>query len=72
MILDASQTLDPAEQFWQRWPSLPAVANGRIVAIPAEHVTLPGPDLERGLAILTDALADGPRPAAAVGVEERP
>jgi iron complex transport system substrate-binding protein len=69
VILDASQTLDPAEQFWQRWPSLPAVANGRIVEIPADHVTLPGPDLERGLAILTDALA-GDAPSGAAGVAE--
>jgi len=58
VILDASQTPEPAVQFWQRWPSLPAVADGRVVTISAAEVTLPGPHLERALAILSAALAD--------------
>lgn len=72
VILDASQTLDPPEQFWQRWPSLPAVAKGRVVAIPADDVTLPGPHLERGLAILTKALAAPSRRSVPGGEEEQP
>lgn len=58
VILDASRDLEPAARYWARWPSLPAVAKGRVVAIPAERVTLPGPYLEPGLRILRDALAD--------------
>jgi len=58
VILDASQTPEPAVQFWQRWPSLPAVADGRVVTISAAEVTLPGPHLERALAIISAALAD--------------
>jgi ABC-type Fe3+-hydroxamate transport system substrate-binding protein len=60
VILDASQTPEPAQRFWQRWPSLPAVASRRVVAIPAAEVTLPGPYLERGLEILAKALASVP------------
>ena len=72
VILDASQTLDPPKQFWQRWPSLPAVENGRVVAIPADDVTLPGPHLERGLAILTKALAAASQRSTPGGDAERP
>lgn len=57
VILDATETPEPAAGFWARWPSLPAVANGRVVSIPADEVTLPGPHLERGLQILSGALA---------------
>ena len=60
VILDASD--DPAEAaaYWSRWPSLPAVAQGRVVTIPASAVTLPGPDLDRGLRILAEALQPPP------------
>lgn len=57
VILDATETPEPAAEFWARWPSLPAVASGRVVSIPADEVTLPGPHLERGLQILSSALA---------------
>ena len=56
VILDASETPEPAADYWAQWPSLPAVANGRVVAIPASRVTLPGPYLETGLEILAAAL----------------
>ena len=62
VILDASETPEPAAEFWRRWPSLPAVSGGRVVAIPAAEVTLPGPHLERGLEILRNALAPAPAP----------
>ncbi len=68
VILDASQDPSDAATWWSRWPSLPAVASGRVVAVPAAEVTLPGPYVERGLKRLADALhaapAGGPGPAA--------
>jgi len=57
LILDASEDPEPALAHWQRWPSLPAVANGRVVPLVASDVTLPGPHLERALAILAKAVA---------------
>jgi ABC-type Fe3+-hydroxamate transport system substrate-binding protein len=62
LILDASEDPEPAQQHWQRWPSLPAVASGRVVPLVASEVTLPGPYLERALATLSRAVA-GEAPA---------
>ena len=57
LILDASEDPEPAQTYWQRWPSLPAVAAGRVVPLVAAEVTLPGPHIERALAILARAVA---------------
>ena len=59
VILDASEDPADAARYWSRWPSLPAVATGRVVAVPASEVTLPGPSLDRGLRILSEALRRG-------------
>lgn len=59
VILDATEEGEPAERFWARWPSLPAVASGRVVAVPGDRVMLPGPDLDGGLRILREALNPG-------------
>lgn len=59
VILDATDAGEPAAQFWARWPSLPAVASGRVVAVPGDRVILPGPHLDGGLRILRDALDPG-------------
>lgn len=59
VILDASEDPEDAASYWSRWPSLPAVATGRVVAVPAREVTLPGPHLDRGLRILSQALHGG-------------
>lgn len=56
VILDASQDPMAASRYWARWPSLPAVANDRVIALRAQEVTLPGPYVERGLRILAEAL----------------
>jgi iron complex transport system substrate-binding protein len=56
VILDASDDPQDAAGYWSRWPSLPAVAAGRVVSVPARQVTLPGPGLEHGLRILSEAL----------------
>jgi len=50
VILDASEDAEDAAAYWSRWPSLPAVAKGRVVALPPAEVTLPGPYPDRGLA----------------------
>jgi iron complex transport system substrate-binding protein len=58
VILDASD--DPTEPaaWWARWPSLPAVAAGRVVRI-EDTVMLPGPYPDRSLAILSERLGLG-------------
>ncbi len=56
VILDASGDSEQALSYWSRWPSLPAVASGRVVAVPPAEVTLPGPYPERGLERLAEAL----------------
>jgi ABC-type Fe3+-hydroxamate transport system substrate-binding protein len=66
LILDVSEDPQPAAEHWGRWPSLPAVANARVVALPAPQVTLPGPHLERALELVARAVA-GESPAAASG-----
>jgi len=59
VILDASQDPTDPASYWARWPSLPAVAAGRVVAVPASEVTLPGPRPDRALRILSEALYRG-------------
>ena len=69
LILDASEDPEDARSYWQRWPSLPAVKRGRVVALSASAVTLPGPRLDRAVAILTRAVRGDAAPSAA---EPRP
>jgi iron complex transport system substrate-binding protein len=56
VILDSDSSAQPAPAYWSRWPSIPAVARGRVVGVPAGEVTLPGPDLDRALVTLARAL----------------
>jgi len=56
VILDSDSDPQPARDYWARFASLPAVAAGRVVAVPAAEVTLPGPDLDRALWTLARAL----------------
>ena len=56
VILDSDSDPAPAARYWARWPSLPAVEHGRVVAVDAGDVTLPGPDLDRALVKLARAL----------------
>jgi ABC-type Fe3+-hydroxamate transport system substrate-binding protein len=56
LILDAADPPEEAETHWSRWPSLPAVADGRIVAVPAKQITLPGPYVDRAVRWLADAV----------------
>jgi iron complex transport system substrate-binding protein len=61
VILDASAgAAADAPKYWARWPSLPAVKQGRVVAVPDGVVTLPGPWLDNALFTLDAALARKP------------
>lgn len=63
VILDASENAAAdASKYWARWPSLPAVAQGRVVAVPEGVVTLPGPWLDVALGTLDAAIAAKPKP----------
>jgi iron complex transport system substrate-binding protein len=62
LILDASDDPEAASAYWQRWPSLPAVAQKRVVPISAAEVTLPGPRLDRAVAILARAVRGEAKP----------
>jgi ABC-type Fe3+-hydroxamate transport system substrate-binding protein len=42
--------------FWSRWPSLPAVAADRVLAVDARRISLPGPDLDHSLRALAIAV----------------
>lgn len=56
VILDAAADPEPAAAYWSRWSSLPAVRTGRVVAVDAGLVTLPGPQLDRALHALARAI----------------
>jgi iron complex transport system substrate-binding protein len=58
LLLDASDPAgtEDAVRYWARWPSLPAVRAGRVVALAPGAVTLPGPWLDRALDLLADAV----------------
>lgn len=45
-----------ALEFWSRWPSLPAVRLGRVLALDPTRVSLPGPDLDLALRALAVAV----------------
>jgi iron complex transport system substrate-binding protein len=56
VIIDSSEDPVPAIEHWSRWTSIPAVAAGRVVAIPQGLVTLPGPYLDRSLRTMVAAI----------------
>ncbi|MEZ4332110.1 MAG: helical backbone metal receptor [Myxococcota bacterium] len=58
LLLDLSPQSEAGDalDFWQRWPSLPAVATGRVLTLDATRVSLPGPDLDRALRELAEAV----------------
>jgi iron complex transport system substrate-binding protein len=62
-ILDASDDPVVPARYWQRWPSIPAVANGRALFLPAT-ATFPGPYIDRALRALALQLAGAMAPAA--------
>lgn len=56
VLIDLTEGPDPARAYWTRHPSLPAVSQDRVHAVPPGDVSMPGPDLDRALAILAGAL----------------
>jgi iron complex transport system substrate-binding protein len=56
LILDASEDAQEPGAYWARWPSLPAVAKGRVQRLAAAEITLPGPYPERSLARVAQAV----------------
>ena len=57
VLLDTSQdAAGGGLDYWQRWPALPAVRNGRVLHIDPERFTLPGPALGDALRSLASAL----------------
>ena len=48
LILDASNDPIAAEEYWRRWPSIPAVMNQRTLLLPFA-ATFPGPFIDRAL-----------------------
>ena len=61
---------DPAV-FWSRWPSIPAVAHGRVVRMDPGLIGMPGPYLDRATLRLAASLY-GPELAARIEAESRP
>ena len=54
MSLDAGRIA--GAEYWMRWPTIPAVAQRRVLHLDAELVTMPGPALDRALRALARAL----------------
>ena len=61
LILDVADPVGGALGHWQRWPSLPAVRAGRVLALDDSGLTMPGPHLDRALERLI-AHVDGRSP----------
>ena len=64
VILDASRDTESAAAYWARWPSLPAVAAGRVIDVDASQVTMPGPHIDRALEVLAEAVRRQSHPLA--------
>jgi iron complex transport system substrate-binding protein len=60
LILDAADPAAEARAHWGHWPSLPAVARGRVQTLDRQ-LTIPGPYLDRALAQLADRVRGDPR-----------
>jgi ABC-type Fe3+-hydroxamate transport system substrate-binding protein len=56
VILDSSDSPVEAQEYWSKWPSLPAVKNGRVIPLSTGVVTLPGPYLDRALLAIASAI----------------
>jgi ABC-type Fe3+-hydroxamate transport system substrate-binding protein len=61
VIIDSSADPINAVEHWSRWMSIPAVAEGRVVAVPHGLVTLPGPYLDRSLLTMVAAIRSADR-----------
>ena len=70
VIIDSADDSVSALEHWSHWPSIPAVAAGRVVAVLQGIVTLPGPYLDRSLRTLVAAIrrVDTPSASSEAGV----
>lgn len=76
VLLDVSDDPPDAPAYWSRWPSIPAVENGRVVSLAGEDLTYPGPYLDRALRLLARTLHGDalvlPAPPDATGPDAAP
>jgi iron complex transport system substrate-binding protein len=56
VLIDLSLDAEPPEQYWSRWPSLPALNAGRVMRLDAQLVSMPGPQLDEALRSLAAGL----------------
>jgi iron complex transport system substrate-binding protein len=49
VLLDMSLEPEEPASYWSRWPSLPALARGRVLRLDPALVSMPGPHLDRAL-----------------------
>lgn len=56
VLIDLSPDPSSALAHWSHWPSIPAVARGRVLAMDAELISLPGPHLDRAFELLAASL----------------
>jgi len=68
LILDAADPPGGAAEHWARWPSIPAVERGRVLAIADQRITFPGPHLDRAVRRLAESV-HGDAPARSPGAE---
>ena len=59
VLIDLSPGEDDPRAHWSRWPSIPAVAHGRVVVLDPRLVSMPGPHLDRALEALERGLSFG-------------
>ena len=62
LIIDSSDDPVSALKHWSQWPSIPAVADGRVIAVPEGLVSLPGPYLDRALQTMVAAIRSADEP----------
>ena len=59
-IIDTAMGSGGADgKFWERWPTIPAVRDGRICTPPPDPVLRPGPRILEGLRLLAECLHPG-------------
>ncbi|MEE3325780.1 MAG: helical backbone metal receptor [Myxococcota bacterium] len=71
IVIDLSPELEAPGEFWSRWPSIPAVENGRVIGLDASLISMPGPDLDRATHLLLGSVY-GRELAAQLEAESRP
>ena len=52
LLVDLSPEAQVAMTFWERWPNMNAVKQGRLVSLDAALISMPGPDLDASLLLL--------------------